>query len=132
MWDKTIKPMPKILRRIVMASFLGALICLAILFININYYDQEENREDFLALMFLMVIFISSPMLIIGGWIFLRNIKTFKSDGTSVGLNRYGNNSIDYGLGYYLFNQLLALIILGAGLFLIFAPLYGILMHAQS
>ena len=75
----------------------------------------------------LLGFLISSSMLfgglsffIMGLYAFLKNIQTYKSDKTSFGLNMYGSSRYDSGLGFFIFNQALTMVLLGTGAYIMF------------
>lgn len=96
-------------------------LILAILFLMPFVILIPTNNKEILGFL------ISSSMLfggvsffVMGTYAFLKNIQTYKRDKTSFGLNTYGSSRYDSGLGFFIFNQTLTLVLLGTGVYIIY------------
>jgi len=77
------------------------------------------NNKDILGfLISSSILFGGLSFFIMGMYVFLKNIQTYKSDTTSFGLNMYGSSRYDSGLGFFIFNQALTLVLLGTGAYI--------------
>lgn len=79
-----------------------------------------NNKEILGFLISSSMLFGGLSFFIMGTYVFLKNIQTYKRDKTSFGLNVYGSSRYDSGLGFFIFNQALTLVLLGTGVYIMY------------
>ncbi|PJB71718.1 MAG: hypothetical protein CO093_04580 [Alphaproteobacteria bacterium CG_4_9_14_3_um_filter_47_13] len=79
-----------------------------------------NNKEILGFLVSSSMLFGGLSFFIMGLYTFLKNIRTYWSDKISFGLNMYGSSRYDSGLGFFIFNQALTLVLLATGAYIMF------------
>jgi hypothetical protein len=126
MLDPTIKLMPVFFKKMSVLLIGLSFIAIATLLLFHENLGEPSNRALFFCLLTLIILCLSIPLMTVGGYIFFKNIKSYKKQKISIGLNKHGRNSENGGLRCFLFNQILAVGYFGIGSFLASIPLFHI------
>lgn len=96
-------------------------LILAVLFLIPFVILIPTNNKDILGfLVSYAMLFGGLSFFIMGLYAFLKNMQTYRTDKISFGLNMYGSSRYDSGLGFFIFNQALTLVLLATGAYIMF------------
>ena len=111
---------PAIKNRAVKLSVIACLALTALLLLAFFVFIPTGDKTVLGLLASASMMFVGISLLIMGVYIFVKNIRTYKTDGTSFGAKLYGSSHRDTGLMSFIINQSLNFILILTGSYIVY------------